>query len=118
MSIEIEKTPSRTTSKLFLTRAVKADSGNYTCAPKFADEASVMVHVVNGKEGVIEREQTIKIKGRNRRGEEVLGEWLKIAFVIVVINREGRKNRSRSLPRISNVVCRWKGKEEKRGAGE
>ncbi|XP_063842636.1 protein sidekick-like [Scylla paramamosain] len=50
VSIEIEKTPSRTTSKLFLTRAVKGDSGNYTCAPKFADAASVLVHVVNGEE--------------------------------------------------------------------
>ncbi|XP_050704083.1 kin of IRRE-like protein 1 [Eriocheir sinensis] len=50
VSIEIEKTPLRTTSKLFLTRATKADSGNYTCAPKFADAASLMVHVVNGEE--------------------------------------------------------------------
>ncbi|KAK4303052.1 hypothetical protein Pmani_024902 [Petrolisthes manimaculis] len=50
VSIEIEKTPTRTTSKLFLTRAAKADSGNYTCAPKFADAASVTVHVVNGEE--------------------------------------------------------------------
>lgn len=50
VSIEIEKTPTRTTSKLFLTRAVKMDSGNYTCAPKFADAAAVMVHVVNGEE--------------------------------------------------------------------
>ncbi|KAK3872377.1 hypothetical protein Pcinc_022592 [Petrolisthes cinctipes] len=51
VSIEIEKTPTRTTtSKLFLTRATKADSGNYTCSPKFADAASVTVHVVNGEE--------------------------------------------------------------------
>ncbi|KAK4312784.1 hypothetical protein Pmani_015798 [Petrolisthes manimaculis] len=47
VSIEIEKTPTRTTSKLFLTRATKGDSGNYTCSPKFADAASVTVHVVN-----------------------------------------------------------------------
>ncbi|XP_076056435.1 neurotrimin-like [Oratosquilla oratoria] len=47
VSLEIEKTPSRTTSKLFITRAMKIDSGNYTCAPKFADAASVLVHVVN-----------------------------------------------------------------------
>lgn len=50
VSIEIEKTPTRTTSKLFLTRAMKVDSGNYTCAPQFADAASVLVHVVNGEE--------------------------------------------------------------------
>ncbi|XP_068250935.1 kin of IRRE-like protein 1 [Palaemon carinicauda] len=50
VSLEIEKTPLRTTSKLFLTRAVKADSGNYTCEPQFADSAVVLVHVVNGEE--------------------------------------------------------------------
>uniref|UniRef100_A0A6A7FVK7 Muscle, skeletal receptor tyrosine protein kinase-like isoform X1 n=1 Tax=Hirondellea gigas TaxID=1518452 RepID=A0A6A7FVK7_9CRUS len=50
VSLEIEKTPTRTTSKLFITRAIKADSGNYTCAPEFADAAFVMVHVVNGEE--------------------------------------------------------------------
>ncbi|XP_053635666.1 irregular chiasm C-roughest protein isoform X2 [Cherax quadricarinatus] len=50
VSIEIEKTPAKTTSKLFLTRAMKGDSGNYTCAPQFADAASVVVHVVNGEE--------------------------------------------------------------------
>ncbi|ROT81824.1 hypothetical protein C7M84_025004, partial [Penaeus vannamei] len=50
VSLEIEKTPERTTSKLFLTRALKGDSGNYTCAPQFAQAASVLVHVVNGEE--------------------------------------------------------------------
>ncbi|KAK8748079.1 hypothetical protein OTU49_016303, partial [Cherax quadricarinatus] len=50
VSLEIEKTPTRTTSKLFLTRANKADSGNYTCAPQFADASSVLVMVVNGEE--------------------------------------------------------------------
>nr|XP_045610301.1 kin of IRRE-like protein 1 [Procambarus clarkii] len=50
VSVEIEKTPSRTTSKLFLTRAGKADVGNYTCVPQYADAASVLVHVVNGEE--------------------------------------------------------------------
>lgn len=49
MSLEIEKTPSRTTSKLFLTRASRVDSGNYTCLPQFADAAFVLVHVVNGE---------------------------------------------------------------------
>ncbi|XP_042871665.1 protein sidekick-1-like [Penaeus japonicus] len=50
VSVEIEKTPERTTSKLFLTRALKGDSGNYTCAPQFAQAASVLVHIVNGEE--------------------------------------------------------------------
>ncbi|XP_069998074.1 uncharacterized protein [Penaeus vannamei] len=50
VSVEIEKTPSKTTSKLFLTRAVKGDSGNYTCAPEFAEAAYILVHVVNGEE--------------------------------------------------------------------
>ncbi|XP_069166663.1 kin of IRRE-like protein 1 [Procambarus clarkii] len=50
VSVEIEKTPSRTTSKLFITPALKADSGNYTCGPEFAEAASVLVHVVNGEE--------------------------------------------------------------------
>ncbi|XP_076056288.1 uncharacterized protein LOC143034236 [Oratosquilla oratoria] len=50
VSLETEKTPTRTTSKLFITRAMKSDSGNYTCAPRFADAAAVMVHVVNGEE--------------------------------------------------------------------
>ncbi|XP_042885303.1 hemicentin-1-like isoform X2 [Penaeus japonicus] len=52
VSVEIEKTPSKTTSKLFLTRAVKGDSGNYTCAPEFAEAAFVLVHVVNGPSGL------------------------------------------------------------------
>ncbi|XP_071512630.1 kin of IRRE-like protein 1 [Panulirus ornatus] len=50
VSVEIEKTPTKTTSKLFITRAGKADLGNYTCLPQFADAASVQVHVVNGEE--------------------------------------------------------------------
>ncbi|XP_069952329.1 kin of IRRE-like protein 1 [Cherax quadricarinatus] len=49
VSVEIEKTPSRTTSKLFLTQAGKIDGGNYTCVPQYADAASVLVHVVNGE---------------------------------------------------------------------
>ncbi|MCL4147468.1 UNVERIFIED_CONTAM: hypothetical protein GTU68_044348, partial [Idotea baltica] len=49
VSLEVEKTPEKTTSKLYITRAIKIDSGNYTCAPQFADAASVTVHVVSGK---------------------------------------------------------------------
>ncbi|XP_046610546.1 basement membrane-specific heparan sulfate proteoglycan core protein-like isoform X2 [Neodiprion virginianus] len=36
------------TSKLLISRALPADSGNYTCAPSTAESASVMVHVLNG----------------------------------------------------------------------
>ncbi|KAK7083171.1 hypothetical protein SK128_000977 [Halocaridina rubra] len=49
ISLEIEKTPLKTTSKLFLTKATKKDSGNYTCGPDHADHAIVFVHVVSGK---------------------------------------------------------------------
>lgn len=47
--MEIEKTPTRTTSRLFLTRATKRDSGNYTCAPTEAQPGTVLVHVVRGE---------------------------------------------------------------------
>ncbi|XP_063874535.1 uncharacterized protein LOC135107969 [Scylla paramamosain] len=50
ISMEVEKTPTMTTSKLYITRAVKADTGNYTCAPKFSCPDSVFVHVVNAGE--------------------------------------------------------------------
>ncbi|XP_045119612.1 uncharacterized protein LOC123509390 isoform X2 [Portunus trituberculatus] len=50
VSVEIEKTPFYTTSKLFITRATKKDVGNYTCMPHFADSTSVQVLVVNGDE--------------------------------------------------------------------
>ncbi|XP_071543564.1 LOW QUALITY PROTEIN: uncharacterized protein [Panulirus ornatus] len=50
ISMEVEKTPTKTMSKLYITRAVRQDSGNYTCAPKFALPDSVIVHVVNAGE--------------------------------------------------------------------
>nr|XP_045603436.1 uncharacterized protein LOC123761452 [Procambarus clarkii] len=50
ISMEVEKTPTKTMSKLYITRAVKADSGNYTCAPLYARPDSVIVHVVNAGE--------------------------------------------------------------------
>ncbi|XP_068230741.1 hemicentin-1-like [Palaemon carinicauda] len=50
ISMEVEKTPTKTMSKLYITRAFRADSGNYTCAPLFAKPDSVMVHVVNAGE--------------------------------------------------------------------
>ncbi|XP_042226514.1 uncharacterized protein LOC121869317 [Homarus americanus] len=50
ISMEVEKTPTKTMSKLYITRAVRADSGNYTCAPTFARPDSVIVHVVNAGE--------------------------------------------------------------------
>ncbi|KAK2577823.1 hypothetical protein KPH14_001092 [Odynerus spinipes] len=37
------------TSRLLISKALPADSGNYTCAPSTADWASVLVHVLNGE---------------------------------------------------------------------
>lgn len=37
------------TSRLLISRALPADSGNYTCSPSAADSASVLVHVLNGE---------------------------------------------------------------------
>ncbi|XP_011501133.1 PREDICTED: uncharacterized protein LOC105364802 [Ceratosolen solmsi marchali] len=37
------------TSHLLISRALPADSGNYTCAPSTAESASVLVHVLNGE---------------------------------------------------------------------
>ncbi|KAA0202281.1 hypothetical protein HAZT_HAZT008285 [Hyalella azteca] len=48
ISMEVEKTPYRTLSKLHITRAQGPDSGNYTCAPENARPATVLVHVVKG----------------------------------------------------------------------
>lgn len=51
---------------------MKADSGNYTCAPQFADAASVAVHVVNGKE----KEQGEGLwRGERSYGGEREGLW-------------------------------------------
>lgn len=49
ISLETEKTDAGTTSKLVITRANASDSGNYTCVPSNAYQASVWVHVLNGK---------------------------------------------------------------------
>jgi len=49
ISLETEKTEAGTTSKLVITRANTSDSGNYTCVPSNAYQASVWVHVLNGK---------------------------------------------------------------------
>ncbi|XP_073829624.1 kin of IRRE-like protein 1 isoform X2 [Musca autumnalis] len=37
------------TSKLLISKATPADSGNYTCSPSSSDSASVVVHVINGE---------------------------------------------------------------------
>lgn len=40
------------TSRLVVTRAKPADSGNYTCAPANADPASVNVYIISGKDTI------------------------------------------------------------------
>ncbi|XP_039291781.1 fibroblast growth factor receptor-like 1 isoform X2 [Nilaparvata lugens] len=49
IALETERTDAGTTSKLLVTRAEMADSGNYTCLPAHARPASVYVHVLNGE---------------------------------------------------------------------
>lgn len=50
VSLEQEKTESGTTSRLLLTKATFSDNGNFTCVPMGALSASVIVHVLNGKQ--------------------------------------------------------------------
>lgn len=50
VSLETEKAKGGTTSKLLITRASLNDSGNYTCVSSKAAPASVIVHVLNGKD--------------------------------------------------------------------
>lgn len=38
-----------TTSRLLIQKATQADSGIYTCTPSNANEATVRVHILNGK---------------------------------------------------------------------
>ncbi|XP_050523171.1 protein sidekick-1-like isoform X2 [Daktulosphaira vitifoliae] len=49
ISLETEKTESGTTSRLLVTKAGLADTGNYTCQPSNANTATVYVHVLNGE---------------------------------------------------------------------
>ena len=49
VSLENEKTPQYTQSTLLVTRAVPEDSGEYTCTPTSGHQASVTVHVLDGK---------------------------------------------------------------------
>lgn len=50
VSLEQEKTEIGTTSRLLLTKATFRDSGNYTCRAERAVPASVIVHVLNGRQ--------------------------------------------------------------------
>ncbi|XP_069989770.1 neuronal cell adhesion molecule-like [Penaeus vannamei] len=45
ISLQVEKTGDRTTSRLLLSTVGNTDSGNYTCVPVNAPRASVYVHV-------------------------------------------------------------------------
>ncbi|XP_058805968.1 zwei Ig domain protein zig-8-like isoform X2 [Phymastichus coffea] len=49
VSLETEKSKGGTTSKLLITRASLADSGNYSCVSSKAARATVVVHVLNGE---------------------------------------------------------------------
>ncbi|XP_046749882.1 zwei Ig domain protein zig-8-like [Diprion similis] len=49
VSLVTEKSEAGTTSKLLVTKAELSDSGNYSCVPKNAASASVVVHVLNGE---------------------------------------------------------------------
>ncbi|XP_055608629.1 zwei Ig domain protein zig-8-like [Uranotaenia lowii] len=49
ISLETEKTEAGTSSRLLLTKATVADSGNYTCVPSGAIPASVQVYVLHGE---------------------------------------------------------------------
>lgn len=53
ISLETEKTEAGTTSKLLVTKALLSDTGNYTCMPSNASPASTIVHVLNGKFGLL-----------------------------------------------------------------
>ncbi|XP_066981553.1 irregular chiasm C-roughest protein-like isoform X1 [Macrobrachium rosenbergii] len=79
VSLEVEKTPARTTSKLFLTRATRRDSGNYTCAPQHADPATVLVQVVNGEESAAVQAAN-NVSGQYDRG--ALGSTLLLLLLL------------------------------------
>ena len=52
-------------SRLYIARASKTDSGNYTCGMRNA-QASVTVHILNGKKGTLEgRRSNAEIRERN-----------------------------------------------------
>ncbi|XP_063598198.1 uncharacterized protein LOC134774731 [Penaeus indicus] len=80
ISMEVEKTPTQTTSKLYITRAVRGDSGNYTCAPQFARPDSVIVHVVNAGE-----ESAAAVHSGAARGPEGRLAWRAAAAAAAVV---------------------------------
>ena len=49
ISLETEKRRTGTTSRLLVTRAGTADSGNYTCLPSRGEAVSADVHIITGE---------------------------------------------------------------------
>ncbi|CAD1480232.1 unnamed protein product, partial [Heterotrigona itama] len=58
------------TSRLLISKALPADSGNYTCAPSTAESASVLVHVLNGGEVV-----NFSTNSKNARTTKFYGKY-------------------------------------------
>ncbi|XP_068984558.1 uncharacterized protein [Bombus flavifrons] len=108
------------TSRLLISKALPADSGNYTCAPSAAESASVLVHVLNG--GRTSSGHATRQLEQQRRGNEdtrVAPVASARRFVREVTGR------SRSLPPIrtrANIAfplrnrTETKDEEEKKGS--
>ncbi|XP_014359273.1 hemicentin-1 [Papilio machaon] len=79
ISLETEKTEGGTTSKLLVTKAALADSGNYTCVPNNAHPASVSVHVLNG-------EHPAAMQTSNRAASYLLTSQLSCALLTYLLS--------------------------------
>nr|XP_053649043.1 uncharacterized protein LOC128700117 [Cherax quadricarinatus] len=60
VSIQTEKSPRKTVSKLMLSAVEQADTGEYTCSPTDLQPAVVTVHVQDGTEKVGQIQQPVK----------------------------------------------------------